>query len=110
VKKSELATPAGIDHDYNYLKSVERTIDHASREAIDRGVNGNASKVFGRGLHPESLLQRYLTTNRISVTRAPRGMSRQKSNQTRSTKYVLRPGRRSSTVATSTDGLADVST
>ncbi|SMR58806.1 unnamed protein product [Zymoseptoria tritici ST99CH_1E4] len=87
VKKSELATPAGIDRDYNYLKSVERTIDHASREAQDRGVNGkDASKVFERGLHPESLLQRYLTMNRIAVNRAPRGMSRQKTNQTRSTK------------------------
>lgn len=89
VKRSQLATPAGIDQDYNYLKSVERNIDHAARETSDRGVGAQSNaKGTERGLHPESLLQRYLVTNRINVERAPKGMSRQKTNQTRFTKYV----------------------
>lgn len=89
VKRSQLATPAGIDQDYNYLKSVERSIDHAARETQDRGVGGKSFvKGSERGLHPESLLQRYLVTNRINVERAPKGMSRQRTNRTRFTKYV----------------------
>lgn len=93
MKRSQLATPAGIDQDYNYLKSVERSIEHASRETSDRGVGGRSLNVKGseRGLHPESALQRYLSTNRINVERAPKGMSRQKTNQTRFTKYVQIP-------------------
>lgn len=91
VKRSQLATPAGIDQDYNYLKSVERSIDHAARETSDRGVGVKTnSKGSERALHPESLLNRYLISNRINIERAPKGMSRQKTNQTRFTKYVCR--------------------
>ncbi|EME78554.1 uncharacterized protein MYCFIDRAFT_205082 [Pseudocercospora fijiensis CIRAD86] len=87
VKKSQLATPAGVDRDYNYLKGVERSIDVASREASDRGIGKNAAhhRVF-RGNHPESIVQKYLAANRIAMHRAPTGMSRQKSNQTRASK------------------------
>ncbi|KXT03299.1 hypothetical protein AC578_4738 [Pseudocercospora eumusae] len=87
VKKSQLATPSGVDRDYNYLKSVERSIDVASREASDRGIGKNAAnhRVF-RGNHPESIVQKYLAANRITMHRAPTGMSRQKANQTRASK------------------------
>lgn len=87
LKKRELATPAGIDRDYNYLKSVERDIDNASRETYDRGIGyKHVTKSFTRGMHPESKLQQYLGTHRITIARAPKGMSRQKTNQTRCTK------------------------
>ncbi|KAF7196644.1 putative box C/D snoRNA protein [Pseudocercospora fuligena] len=87
VKKSQLATPSGVDRDYNYLKGVERSIDVASREASDRGIGKNAAnhRVF-RGNHPESIVQKYLAANRITMHRAPTGMSRQKANQTRASK------------------------
>ncbi|WPH04470.1 Hypothetical protein R9X50_00736100 [Acrodontium crateriforme] len=88
LKKSEWATPSGIDQDYNYLKSVERTIDHAGQDASARGigVSASVSKNVARGRRPESMLQRYLQENRITVERAPVGMSRQKANLTRPTK------------------------
>ncbi|KAK3721300.1 Box C/D snoRNA accumulation [Vermiconidia calcicola] len=88
VKKSQWATPAGIDHDYNYLKSVERTIDGSSQDVHSRGigVDATSSKGAHRAWQPQSGLQKYLNRNQITVDRAPVGMSRQKSNQTRVTK------------------------
>ncbi|KAK3707502.1 Box C/D snoRNA accumulation [Vermiconidia calcicola] len=88
VRKSQWATPAGIDHDYNYLKSVERTIDGSSQDARSRGIGVEATSSKGayKAWHPQSGLQKYLNRNQITVDRAPVGMSRQKSNQTRVTK------------------------
>lgn len=88
MKKSRWATPAGIDHDYNYLKNVERTIDDASQSAHQRGIGleTRTSKSTTRAWHPESALTRYLRQNHITVDHAPMGMSRQKTNQTRTTK------------------------
>lgn len=67
---------------------MERTIDHASQDASERGigVSASVSKNVARGRRPDSMLQRYLQENRITVERAPVGMSRQKSNLTRPTK------------------------
>lgn len=89
LKKSQLATPEGIDRDFNYLKGVERDMDNAHRDTRDRGIGSSnrTTKTAYRGGLPESKFQRYLGNNRITVARAPKGMSRQKSNQTRSTKY-----------------------
>lgn len=44
------------------------------------------SKNIARGQRPDSVLQRYLTDHRITVERAPFGMTRQKTNRTRPTK------------------------
>lgn len=88
VKKSQWATPAGIDHDYNYLKSVERKIDSAGQNAYERGIGFEAqsSKRAARARQPGSQIHKYLMQNRIHVEHAPVGMSRQKTNQTRVTK------------------------
>ncbi|KAF2162661.1 hypothetical protein M409DRAFT_26899 [Zasmidium cellare ATCC 36951] len=88
LKKSQLATPEGIDRDFNYLKGVERDMDNAHRDTRDRGIGSSqpVTRTAYRGNNPEGKLQRYLGKNRITIARAPKGMSRQKSNQTRSTK------------------------
>ncbi|CAK1358046.1 Box C/D snoRNA protein 1 [Cercospora beticola] len=89
IKRSQLATPVGIDRDYNYLKSVERSIDVANRDSEVRGVDvveRAATRSIARARHPESNLSKYLDENRIEVQNAPEGMSRRKANQTRSTK------------------------
>jgi len=77
VKKSQLATPAGIDHDYNFLTKIERVVDRPDDDR-DREF-ANARKRW----HAEGPLQKYLRDNRVRVDRAPVGMSRQKTNQTR---------------------------
>ncbi|KAK5134092.1 hypothetical protein LTR08_006982 [Meristemomyces frigidus] len=88
LKKSEWATASGLDQDYNYLKGVERNIDHAGQDARDRGIGVRtaASKNVARGWRADSTLQRYLTGNNITIEHAPTGMSRQRDNQTRPTK------------------------
>ena len=87
VKRAELATPKLIDHDYNYLTSLEREIDKADRDAADRGIvlgeaarDGTAKRSHMKGEVP---LRMALERCRIVVARAPSGMSRAKRNQTR---------------------------
>ena len=87
MKKSQFATPAGVDHDYNYLKGVEQSIDKAGRDAFDRGIGRSsaANKNVAKRDRAENPLQKYLIENSITVQHAPTGMSRQKTNQTRAT-------------------------
>lgn len=88
LKKSQLATAAGIDRDYNYLKGVERHIDDASADARDRGVAGTHAQTESHShlARRGGAFQKYLRDNQITVEYAPKGMSRQKSNQSRVTK------------------------
>lgn len=88
LKKGQLATPSGLDQDYNYLKNVERNIDHASQNVQERGIGVKtaASRNVARGWQTGSTLQRYISENQITIEHAPKGMSRQKDNHTRPTK------------------------
>lgn len=86
MKKSQWATPSGIDHDYNYLKSVERHIDEAAdnvRHTSDG--HGEVTRHVQRQWRDDSSLQRYLSKHKIDVQHAPAGMSRSRSNKTRVT-------------------------
>jgi hypothetical protein len=96
LKRSEWATPSGIDRDYNYLKSVERHVDSTGKDVRERGIatddsrrggeRGAASnKKVSKSWVPGSALQKYLSQNSIIVEKAPTGMSRQKANLTRVT-------------------------
>ncbi|KAK6441178.1 Box C/D snoRNA accumulation [Oleoguttula sp. CCFEE 5521] len=102
VKKSSWATPSGIDHDYNYLKSVERKVDSAWQDVQERGIDNRSAPVVpttdatttenrlgekqvAKAWLPGSALQRYLGNHIIHVERAPAGMSRQRANRTRVT-------------------------
>jgi hypothetical protein len=69
VKKSQLATPAGIDHDYNFLTSIERGLEKARRAAKGRQASDQHFAVAG-----------------VAVIRAPKGLSRQKDNKTHQNK------------------------
>ena len=95
MKRSAWATPSGIDHDYNYLKSVERKVEVASQDVKERGIsvrqpakggpNAMGQKHVTKAWMPGSALQRYLAENAIHVEKAPAGMSRQRANRTRTT-------------------------
>ncbi|KAL2358295.1 HIT finger domain-containing protein, partial [Cryomyces antarcticus] len=87
VKKAQLATPAGIDQDYNFLTGVERAFDKADRDAESRGFDvRNAST---RHLAKGSALQQRLQAAGVIIDRAPPVMSRARDNHTRVTnKYV----------------------
>ncbi|KAL9609271.1 MAG: hypothetical protein Q9167_005940 [Letrouitia subvulpina] len=91
MKRADLATPRGIDHDYNYLTSLERQLDNAERDAGERGIvleNETSRKRSWRerGLKRppkgEIPLEAAIKRCRVVIDRAPDGMSRHKQNQT----------------------------
>ncbi|KXL46216.1 hypothetical protein M433DRAFT_106988 [Acidomyces richmondensis BFW] len=85
-KRSQLATPAGLDQDYNYLQQVERSMEIADREVHERGIGTTSNKNVSRNWQANSSLNKYLIDHSITIQRAPVGMSRQKNNNTRATK------------------------
>ena len=91
VKRSDLATPKGIDHDYNYLTSIERQIDNAERDAHERGFllenHGSGKEGWKRqGLDGprkgEMPTKAAIERCGVIVERAPEGMARRKQNAT----------------------------
>ncbi|CAD6591056.1 MAG: hypothetical protein ASARMPREDX12_004905 [Alectoria sarmentosa] len=83
MKRSDLATPKGIDHDYNYLTSIERELDHAEKNATSRGFvleeERRRSKQPVKGVTQfNSALERC----GVVVAKAPKGMTRSKQNET----------------------------
>ena len=92
MKRSQLATPRGIDHDYNYLTSIERQLDNAQRDANHRGViihdtaaaagNWKAKGLDGpkKGEEP---MRKAAERCGVIIERAPDGMSRRRHNGTR---------------------------
>ena len=82
-KRSELATSAGIDHDYNYLTSIEREFDKAEKEASIRGLVLDESQQQERLTKGEKKLRAAYERIMIIVAKAPKGMSREKNNGTR---------------------------
>ena len=84
LKISDLATPAGIDHDYNYLTSIEREFDKAESQLESNGLRlENDTKHSRQPLKGEVHLRNGLDKARVTVTKAPKGMSRNKTNTTR---------------------------
>jgi hypothetical protein len=87
-KKKDLSTPTGLDQDYNYLKTIERHIDTASKDTSKRVAlaNHGSSRSHANAWRGDNKLQSYLIENRIEVERAPKGMQRQRDNKLRSSK------------------------
>ncbi|KFA81831.1 hypothetical protein S40288_01696 [Stachybotrys chartarum IBT 40288] len=107
---SKLRTPAGIDHDYNFLHGIELARERAEKVVVGekalvqeeelrpltvqevkwkQGRDGRKKKVLvtrvlreakGRAFPP--LLTKVLAKQRITVDHMPRGMARQKENKT----------------------------
>ena len=91
MKRNDLVTPSGIDHDYNYLTSIERQLDNAERDAIERGflLENENSKIPAwrqRGLNGpkkgEMPMKAAIEKCGVIVEQAPEGMARRKQNAT----------------------------
>ncbi|KAL8777796.1 MAG: hypothetical protein Q9194_002354 [Teloschistes cf. exilis] len=88
VRRKDLATPKAVDHDYNYLTSIERQLDIAQRHAESRGISlyhdrqAEERKRHGKPTKGEVPLRAAIQEHRVMVDRAPKGMSRQKQNKT----------------------------
>ncbi|KAG8527714.1 uncharacterized protein KY384_007868 [Bacidia gigantensis] len=85
IKHSNLVTPAGIDHDYNYLTSIEREFDKAEREASVRGIilDEPSDQKRSGPAKGEVPLNATLERSEIIVAKAPKGMHRSKTNRTK---------------------------
>ncbi|TQV91191.1 HIT zinc finger protein [Cordyceps javanica] len=107
---SRLRTPAGVDHDYNFLHGIERSLERAERVLVDErrlvqpeelrpmtvqevrwktGRDGRKRKVLvtrllreAKGRHFERFLAQKLRKLNVEVVCVPMGMSRQKENNT----------------------------
>ena len=84
MKRADLVTPKGIDHDYNYLTSIERELDSAEKNALSRGFVLEEEKRIKRRnpVKGETKLNAALERQRVIVTRAPKGMTRSNQNGT----------------------------
>lgn len=96
--KSQLATPSGIDHDYNFLHSIEHRIERSQkliveeRELVDEdelalaraGTEDHNRKRRKQGPQRpgEEPIQRALKRTRTTILRAPKGMRRNLENET----------------------------
>ncbi|KAF9695726.1 hypothetical protein EKO04_005930 [Ascochyta lentis] len=80
VKKSQLATPAGIDHDYNFLSGIERDLEKSEKSVTEKGLD------VGLNARPKGdqtqRMDYQLAAAGVKVIRAPKGMSRAKENKT----------------------------
>ncbi|KAH7080322.1 hypothetical protein BKA63DRAFT_241602 [Paraphoma chrysanthemicola] len=82
VKKSQLVTPAGIDHDFNFLTGIERNIDKAE-QGLNVGGDGSTAtpKSWSRHAQKGETNYQHLEAAGVQVIRAPKGLSRQKENK-----------------------------
>ena len=88
MSKNQLASPAGIDHDYNFLSGIERTLNRPETLPPEKCVRVRAPRntstarnelvIQSRGRN----LQRHYRIAQVVVKNAPVGMSRQKLNKT----------------------------
>ncbi|RDL37246.1 uncharacterized protein BP5553_04679 [Venustampulla echinocandica] len=97
---SQVATPSGIDHDYNFIHSIEHGIERSEKQIVeDRGLVHKEELRVARhgpdrrrqqrrhGPSGETPIDRLLDVMKIKVIRAPKGMSRSVENITNWSKH-----------------------
>jgi hypothetical protein len=95
--RHELATPAGIDHDYNFISSIERRIERTDRLIVDEKHLVDRKELLGHSDNRrwkgrqhtggDSLLERALERSGVIVNKAPKGMKRNTDNSTNWSKH-----------------------
>jgi hypothetical protein len=83
VKKSQLVTPAGIDHDFNFLTGIERDIEKAEKglsEGSSGAVGTTRSWSQSQASQKGQTNYQHLEFAGVKVIRAPKGLSRQREN------------------------------
>ncbi|KAH6679695.1 hypothetical protein B0J14DRAFT_581389 [Halenospora varia] len=105
MPRDKLLTPSGVDHDYNFLHSIEHRMERAEKEIVeDRGIivkeknrpqlqrqnDRKRGKKSRKGNKPpsadeapgEACINRVLQAMRTIVLKAPKGMKRNLENTT----------------------------
>lgn len=73
-------TPAGVDHDFNFLTGIERDIQKAEK-GLTENDDRASTKPRGFSNHKGQVNYHQLEAAGVKVIRAPKGMSRQKENK-----------------------------
>ncbi|KAH8601111.1 hypothetical protein B0O99DRAFT_607992 [Bisporella sp. PMI_857] len=92
VPWNQLATPAGIDHDYNFLHSIEHRVERSEKLIVEeKGLVDKEELRLARAgeqaprkgpQKSEVSIARSLEASRTKVHRAPKGMMRNLENET----------------------------
>ncbi|OBT60553.1 hypothetical protein VE03_10139 [Pseudogymnoascus sp. 23342-1-I1] len=93
----ELATPAGVDHDYNFLSKIERGVERSDKVIVEGGLvaggevrggpgfgqerRGRGGREMGMG-EAEKKVGREIEGRGVRWERLPAGMGRRKANGT----------------------------
>jgi len=95
--RHELATPAGIDHDYNFISSIERGIERTDRLIVDEKRLVDRKELQGYGenrrwksrqhIGGDTPLEKALERSGVIVDKAPKGMKRNTDNNTNWSKH-----------------------
>ncbi|KAL2002854.1 hypothetical protein VTN02DRAFT_5751 [Thermoascus thermophilus] len=107
VRRSDLATPAAFDRDFNFITAIERRLERAERDVENRGIPLSVPVSVDRGDSHEDVdgaghkrkrpplhSQQHLAKGEagflrgaeragVTVVRAPRGMTRNRQNASR---------------------------
>lgn len=90
VPKAQLFTPAGIDHDFNFISGIQRSRAHLETKVPQSmQIEGNSMRA-GIASKNKNILDR-LDMTRVNIEWAPEGLSRQKLNQTKWSKVTKYP-------------------
>jgi hypothetical protein len=82
LKSSELATPASIDRDYNFITKLQRGIEQADDDVAERGITLVPAR-NGKNAHAgKSKLEVEYEACSVTVVKAPVGLTRSKQNKT----------------------------
>jgi hypothetical protein len=82
LKSSELATPASIDRDYNFITKVQRDIERAEDEVAERGGTLGSGRGPKNAQGEKSKLELEYEAGGVTVIKAPLGLTRSKQNKT----------------------------
>jgi len=81
-RRAELATPASIDQDFNFITKVERSLQRADDEAAERGIDlTTPSDARRHGHDSRQKFDAEVERRGMTLIRAPRGLSRSKRNK-----------------------------
>ncbi|KIW98005.1 uncharacterized protein Z519_01589 [Cladophialophora bantiana CBS 173.52] len=80
-KRADLATPASIDQDFNFITSVERSLARADELTISKGIDLVPSGIMRKGQEARRKFSAELEKRGIRLIKAPEGLSRNKQNK-----------------------------
>jgi len=80
-KRNDLATPSSIDQDYNFITKVERSLQRAEDDALEKGINLAPAGVLRPYPSAKPRFELEAEKDGIVIIRAPKGLSRSKQNK-----------------------------